>query len=307
MTLHALMFHHFFDDGIHPKGQGAISAEEFERILLHVGLENILSAQDFLRHAEQGTLLPHHRCITLDDGLLCQYSIAYPVLKKLGLTAFWFVYSSVLQGNIEHLEIHRYFRTVGYSDIEEFYSEFFEVIESRYSDAHTLTEQKFNPSTYLAEWDFYTDNDRRFRFIRDQALGPDRYRESIDYLMALNNFDVAEAAKSLWVTNENILELHSEGHAIGLHSHTHPTCLANLNPEQQQREYQLNYDHLKAVLGENPRSMAHPCNSYNQSTLDILEDLNIVVGFCSNTKEIKNRTALELKRMDHIDLLKAIS
>ena len=306
MTSHALMFHHFFNSDIHPRGQGAINDEEFENILNFVGIENILCAEDFMQRTLEGTLLPNHRCITLDDALQCQYDIAYPVLKKLDLTAFWFVYSSVLQGNIENLEVHRYFRTVVYSQIDDFYRDFFELIESHYPHARQKTQESFDPTEYLAEWDFYSDNDRRFRFIRDVALGPAQYTESMAKLMELRDFDVQTAAQSLWMDDTNIQQLHQDGHMIGLHSHTHPTCLANLNAAEQRIEYQQNYDHIESIVGEPPRTMAHPCNSYNQTTLDILKELGVVLGFRSNMKEIEPRSSLEMRREDHISILKQL-
>ena len=45
---HGIMFHHFYDDGVHTKGQGAISRDEFYKLINFIGRKNILNAQDFL-------------------------------------------------------------------------------------------------------------------------------------------------------------------------------------------------------------------------------------------------------------------
>ena len=97
------MFHHFHNNE-HTKGQGSISENDFEKIILHYK-DNILSAEDWYKKAISGQLSENDICLTFDDALLCQYDVALPILKKHNLTAFWFVYSSVIQGYSEKLEI----------------------------------------------------------------------------------------------------------------------------------------------------------------------------------------------------------
>jgi hypothetical protein len=43
-------------------------------------------------------------------------------------------------------------------------------------------------------------------------------------------------AGDLWITPEQVRQLHRCGHVIGLHSHTHPTRLNRLPPTQQKAE-----------------------------------------------------------------------
>ena len=72
-----------------------------------------------------GRLEQQHLCLTFDDALLCQYDIAKPVMDRFGITGFWFVYSSVFQGELEILEIYRYIRCVYFDTIDKFYVGFF--------------------------------------------------------------------------------------------------------------------------------------------------------------------------------------
>ena len=116
---HGLMFHHFFDKK-HVRGQGSISEHQFEKIIQHYG-KNILSADNWFNKAKSNSLDDKDVCLTFDDTLLCQYDIALPVLQKYNLTAFWFINSSVLTGEIGNLEVYRKFRTVCFSGIEDFY------------------------------------------------------------------------------------------------------------------------------------------------------------------------------------------
>ena len=126
MTPHGLMFHHFHDEGDHIQSQGSISADEFEKIIsLYQKNFNVLSAEDWYEKAVNGTLGGKDVCITLDDGLKCQYEIALPILRKLNLKAFWFIYTSpAAEGKSLKTELYRYFRFKNFKDVEEFYEAF---------------------------------------------------------------------------------------------------------------------------------------------------------------------------------------
>lgn len=108
-----VMFHHFTDD-VHPAGQGALDAVQLRAVLDRVGVERILRADEYLERVHADRLDPGSVCLTSDDNLRCQYDVALPVLTELGLTAFWFMYSSPLEGTVERLELYRYFRKVAY-------------------------------------------------------------------------------------------------------------------------------------------------------------------------------------------------
>ena len=96
IAAHGIMFHHFRNRE-HPSGQGAISADEFRALVEDVGIERILPAREWFRRAVEGTLNEQDRCLSFDDGLRCQYDVAFPVMRELGLTAFWFPYTGPLR------------------------------------------------------------------------------------------------------------------------------------------------------------------------------------------------------------------
>ncbi len=92
---HAIRLHAFTNDRW-PGGPGALDAERFRELLRRVGLERILPAGEFFSRAEAGLLEPDHVCLTFDGNLRCQFDVALPVLREVGLTAFWFVASATL-------------------------------------------------------------------------------------------------------------------------------------------------------------------------------------------------------------------
>ena len=297
-----LMFHHF-QGGSHLPAQGSITASTFGRILDLVSHENsLLCAKEWLTRANSDTLSSDDLCITFDDALACQYDIALPVLRERGLTAFWFVYTSVLEGNVEPLEIFRLFRTSRFSDIDTFYRVFFECVESYLDNRYHASRKNFDPNLYLRHAPFYSESDRWFRYLRDECLNFDEYQKLMYQMMEDAEFSIDDARENLWLTQNNIRELAASDHVVGLHSHTHPTTMAKLSFHQQFKEYSRNSEHLAGLLGSKPQTVSHPCNSYSNVTLQILSSLGISIGFRANTQPVERRSKLEFAREDHANI-----
>jgi Polysaccharide deacetylase. len=300
---HGIMFHHFYD-GVHPKGQGALSGKELDDILCFIGLDNILSAKEFQERAILGKLRKQDVCITFDDNLKCQYDVAYPVLKKYNIKAFWFIYTSPFEGVNEKLEVYRYYRTVRFSSINNFYRFFFnKLVESEYQKLIYDGLKKFNADEYLNSFSFYSHDDKKFRFIRDEIL-KDKYFSVMDGIIERDDrFSIKKIRDKLWIDTYGIKHLHKNGHIIGLHSHSHPTGLARQTRDVQTKEYSRNYNVIKNLLHDEPKSVSYPCNSYNKDTLRIMRDLNIKIGFKA-TMSFDVFDPLIIPRKDHANIQK---
>ncbi len=299
---HGLMFHHFCG-GAHARGQGAITAAQFDELLEFLGPARILSAEDWEARNRAGKLDRDDLCITFDDALRSQIDIALPVLEARGLTAFWFVYSSVFEGVQERLEVYRHVRTVCFGAIEEFYDAFDAAIaQSAYAGLVAQALAGLDPDRYLAEYTFYSRRDRIFRFIRDRVLQEQRYFEIMDALVAGLAIDRRQLTQLLWMQDSDLRRLVNTGHVVGLHSYSHPTHIAGTAVARQQSEYARNRDHLSRVLGKAPTTMSHPCNSYGPETLSILREMGIQLGFRANMQQGAG-TLLERPRADHADIL----
>ncbi len=303
---HGIMFHHFHDD-THPVSQGSISADELAQIIEYCGVDRFLRADEWFRKATGGTLDAHDLCITFDDGLLCQYDVALPVLEHYHLTGFWFVYTSVHAGSVEMIEVYRTFRHQCFIDMEQFYERFFAAIEdSQYREMVAAYLETFDVGTYLCDCPFYSAADKRFRFVRDAVLDPAAYEDVMMRMMEDEDFDPVQWVPTLWMRDDHLRGLHSRGHVIGLHSHTHPTMIARIPLSEQEKEYSANLDTLSRILGEAPLTVAHPCNSYNQDTLKILRRLGVKVGF-RGTMEIQPAPSeLEFPREDHANIMRGL-
>lgn len=302
---HGVMFHHF-RGGVHPPGQGAITSDDLADIIDWIGESRFLSAADWLERAMAGRLTPTDRCLTFDDGLRCQYDLALPVLQAYGLTAFWFTYTSVLDGVVERLELYRYFRSVNFPSVEAFYETFFATLAASplaVEVAGALAD--FRSGTYLSQYVFYTEGDRWFRFVRDMVLGPERYFAVMDTLVQAAGLDTGRLLDQLWMTDKQLRGLTEIGHVVGLHSHTHPTRMAGLPYNKQHREFETNSRRLTDTIGRRPTTASFPCGSYNADTLAVLEDLGVRMAFRADMN-VGGGSLLELPREDHANVMRAM-
>ena len=304
---HGIMYHHFHDNQKHIVGQGSISAETFNDMLdFYVKDHNIIGAGEFLQKSEAGTLSPADVCLTFDDGLLCQYDVAYPVMKDRGLTAFWFIYTSPLNGVIEKIELYRHFRFSKFSDIEDFYSAFFNIVAANDPEAMAAI-HSFDPDQYLKEFPFYTPNDKRFRYMRDRVLGVSKYNMTMDKMLETYQYDIEKNSQILWLNADHIKNLRKQGHIIGLHSYSHPTVMSDKSYLEQSREYTTNKRQLENVLNEKITAVSYPCNSYNSDTLKCMRELGIRIGFRANMVDVQlEDIRYEYPRQDHANIMKAM-
>ena len=302
---HGLLFHHFHGAG-HPKGQGSVSARTFREILEFAGVDNFLPAQEWRERAEADQLEAHHLCVTFDDNLLCQFEIALPVLEEMGMTAFWFIYTSPFEGQAVKLEIYRYFRTTAFEQIKDFYRAFFAAAE-RCNPEHDIrgTIAGDKAKTYLPTKSFYSVADRQYRFVRDRLLSDDDYERIMSTMMRDLDFDPDAVCDRLWIREDGLRHLTGSGHVIGLHSHSHPTRISSLSSRDQEEEFGKNAQILESIIGETPCVAAHPCGDYNRQTLDVLRRLGVRLAFRADM-EMGASSALEQPRINHAELLRQL-
>lgn len=300
---HGVMFHHFHDEH-HPKSQGSISAEQFESMLSWLAeRRNILSASDFTHKLNSQKLENNDICITFDDALLCQFEVALPILRAFKIQAFFFIYTSPFHDDPDPLEIYRIFRNSCFSDIDIFYEQFFSAVSSEFRQIFSSAMSDFKKIDYLYEYEFYSHNDKWFRYLRDRALSRNEYFQIMEKLMIDHEFDAKEAQKSIWMTSENLNALVANGQTIGLHSYSHPVSFQSLDKKTQEWEYRKNFEHLKEITGISPVSMSHPFGNYNHVTLEILDEMKIQIGFRDNCSIKEICSIHEVPREDHTNVL----
>ena len=312
---HGIMFHHFHDDKVHKKGQGSISQDEFYKLLKFIGRKNILDADTFFNKLINKKLEKNEVCLTFDDAIKCQIDVALPVLEDLKIKSFFFVYTSIFEGKPDYLEIFRYFRMNCFNSINEFYSIFFKILdydlEGYFKDKEELIHTK------KSRYNFYSIEDIKFRIVRDYMLSKEDYESHMFSLMRLKNFNPDKVISDLFFEANDLVELDNLGHKIGLHTHTHPTKVESLSQKEQAEEYSKNQNVIQKILGKSGsyvNSSSHPLGSYNDDTLEILDNLGVKLAFKDNMKIERekgmskiNNSFLEIAREDHTQIFKRMS
>lgn len=300
VPLFAMMFHHFHGGQIEPS-QGSISSVDLARLVkwLQNGY-SLIGPEHYTEKVLENNLEPRDVCLTFDDALKSQIEIAVPVLQRFKIKAFFFVYSGAFTEMPDTLEFYRDFRNSCFGTIEEFYQKFFALMKKEYPELYHRSDP---PIVFLSEFPFYTEGDRKFRFCRDNLLSELEYSFLMESMMNDSGYD-REARKSrLFMSVDDLVDLKRQGHALGLHSHTHPTTIEKLPVNVQKSEYSNNYSFLKDIIGYRPWAMSHPCGRYSEKTLGVLNSLGITIGFRSSLSKASISSSLEIPREDHSNVI----
>jgi peptidoglycan/xylan/chitin deacetylase (PgdA/CDA1 family) len=278
----SIMFHNFHNK-ISPKfGQGSISEEKLINIIEKIGRENILDVDEWLEKYNNCELKKNQVCLTIDDGLKCQFKVALPVLKKYNIKAGWYIYTNPINEKYEFIDIYKYFCGIYYNNFEELYSDFYNYIEkNKFNNA----KQKFDKSNYLDQFNFYSYNDKLFRYIRDIILDKDEFKNIILEMIKTKNLNVNDLIKNIWMTEDEIKEL-AKTQLIGVHSCNHPIRMDLVDEKQQYNEYNDCKNHLEKLINKNIYTLSYPCGRYNNDTFKICKQINIKYAFISYLTEI---------------------
>jgi len=167
--------------------------------------------------------------------------------------------------------------------IPDFYEWFWNKVGNTYL-VYSATDM---PDDFLKQYDFYTDNDRLYRYFRDIA-----YPKAHETIM-----------KPLRQPIELLSLDKIKHHNVGLHSYSHPNRISQLSEVEQFDEYYFNKKWLDVDYGISVISMSHPMGDYSKFTLEALSDLGIKIGFRADAIMVHNRTDLELPRIDIKNLI----
>ncbi len=190
--------------------------------------------------------------LSFDDGLKCQ-ELAFPLLKEYNAKAIFFI------NNRNDMERHRMIReSLG----KEFYHFFWE----------NYSEQPDYPETFLSEYDFYTPEDKAYRWVRDFS-DPKGHDLTMEYIS-----DITKEPE--FIDPQMVID---EGHELGLHSATHPRRMDLMKPHEQYDEWVENLAYVKQFQ-EYVGLASYPMGRYNGVTKEILKQIGIYDAFTSSEK-----------------------
>ena len=300
------MFHRFYGPNI-PQTQGAINSSQLENIILKVGVDRILSPNEWLDKLRSNSLKNYHVCLTFDDCLKSQILIADPILKKYNLTAFYFVHSLTFFGEIDFNEIFSNIISINYSNMDDFMNSFIPYIGIK-EDTFAVNEYISFYNLMKSRYSFYSDGDIKYRYLRNIFFDAIPFNQLMKKYFTEKKYLDKVDFKSIWMDEKDLSLLSKSGNAIGLHSFSHHINFNDLSYEAQKKEYEKNKKHLESLVGLKIISASHPLGSYNTDTIKVFNKLAIECAFRSNNaiphgQDSINPNNLELARIDVCDIL----
>jgi len=211
------------------------SAEQFDWIARFIARTfNVMPLGEAARRLQTGTLPSAAAAVTFDDGYADNLLVAWPILKRYGIPATFFIATAFLEGgrmwNDDVIEAFRFAQT------EELDLDAFGLGRHPLGDA---AERVRGYEAVLGRLKYF-EHRRRSEVAREIAVRC-----------------AVPATSELMMTHQQLRTLHGEGAEIGGHTRTHP-ILENLDDAAAQREIIAGKRELEELLGEPVRVFAYP-------------------------------------------------
>jgi len=292
----SIMFHDLYDSG-GESSQGAINWEEFKKIVETIRKTNVISSAEVLNEDSLENL-EEKIFITFDDGLLRQFTLGLDWLEKLDVVACFYIHTSPLLGDYDVHQLLRTFKNSAiFKNVEEFNKTFTDYLLTSYDiEEVKRIDDSFDKEGYFNQFTFYSESDKKLRFIRDRYLVPDVYKEKAFSFIQSYNVELNSLAKDTYMTKDTLKTITERGHVVGLHSHSHPSNLGSLSYQDQLIEIKTNKEVIESITDVVPKTISYPSNSYNSDTITHLIDLGIGSGFRAD--DMVNKAPYELPRID---------
>lgn len=214
---------------------GEPSAAQFDWMVSFISRNyKVMTFGEATARLRSGTLPPASACITFDDGYQDNASIAYPILKKYGVPATFFIATSFTGGGRM------------WND---------DIIEAvRHTAADTLDLERFGLGTHP------TGTTAERKQAINNLLQSLKYRPHAE--RQITAAEIAKASglsdhSSLMMSRQDIRMLADGGMEIGAHTHTHP-ILHSLPDEEAEYEIVHGKTELEALLDKPVHSFAYP-------------------------------------------------
>lgn len=198
--------------------------------------------------------------ITFDDGYIDNYLYAFPVLRKLKATAFFFLPTSFIG-----------------TDRIPWWDEVAWVL--RRARRQRVRLSTFSEALSLAPADVEKTICRVLRLVKKNRLIP--FERQIEELRQACGNDTPCPQEALFLNWDQARAMHAAGMDIGSHTHSH-CVLSLLSGPEQQKELEVSKDILDSQLRTTVTSVAYPEGNkwaYTDETFQVARRLGYEMGF----------------------------
>lgn len=285
LTRHGVLFHQFHSNRQFYRSPGSLDKDRFYKFIKQ-NKNRIKNPEEFFQSNTKDNVI----CLTFDDGLMSQFKIALDVLENFNIKAFFFIFTGCLDGEHFTVENLRYFRYKFFKNSSHFYKIFFKTHEEIFSKKLIFSNKQTIKlfKIYKKQSKYYTYEDIIFKIARDNLLSESEYKKIIFEMMKNYKIDLKSLSKKLYMSKNNIKNLSTLKHVIGLHSHKHDHKNHMYSYNQELNDYKKNKIILEKVVNKKIKCLSYPFGNYTKNSEKILKKLHIDYAFCKNSL-IKNK------------------
>lgn len=309
MPLNVIMYHYVrdFKSTIY-KNISGLDVREFENQIRYLkanyNILNPLEAKEIIFNT--GKFDQQCCWLTFDDGYIDHFNFVKPILDKYKIHASFFPPVVTINKAIV-LDVHKiHFILSQVNDSAKLLAE----IENLYVDLKGDKDKDFKSlSSSINTIHRYSKPETiKSKRLLQTVIKPDIRKEICDSLFTKYvTKDEATFSSELYMDNQMLQQLSSEGHEIGSHGYYH-YHLNTLNQDEQETEIYESKAYLEK-LGVLPKSwtMCYPYGAYNQTTIEILQrhSCDIALAAPSSSPDYESYSQYAVPRYDTNDFPKS--
>jgi len=296
-----LMYHRIFTPDADP-WQLSVSPENFETQLQFLQKRyTIISMEQLGEQLLHGKINSRSLVMTFDDCYTDNYHFARPLLEKYECPATFFVPSALIGRNqlywwdeLQELILNTLVlpnKLELFIGSEQFEQQVHSVVLKQ-DEAEAQSKWTFHDPPATERCDLYF---RLWKLLR--PLPAMQIRNVLNQIKQRLAREIEPGNHDLPMNFSQLNEIRNSAlFTLGIHTSTHP--LLESHPEAMQREEIVDCKKwLWHHFGESTPVMAYPYGSYNATTLKILQEENVTLGFTTEAVTVKrNSSPLELGR-----------
>ena len=289
--MHVIMYHYVRNDSKEFPNFNHLRVDDFRRQLNFFDKKyGFITKEQFCESLETGEA-PKGVLLTFDDGFKDHYENVYPILKKRGIFAFFYVPTGHYRTNEKKLlGVHRVHYLKGKYDSKNLLAEAMQNIDSTMLDSGKIKE--FDMEIYQGQKN--SNSEYKLKRLFNYFLKYEYCNDVLDKLMK-KYFEEGELYDKLYLTDKEMKELHMDNFVVGSHTENH-MVLSRLNYNEQEKEIVDSFDYLEQALGKlEIKSFCYPYggkNTFNDDTVKILKKNKVHHAFMvgnSPVLQIENR------------------
>ena len=296
--MNILMYHFVSSQNDHQlfSGMHSVKVETFEKQIISLKKKGTPLSSDDINSAVLNRDYPSDDFfyLTFADGFKQHFTNVYPVIKDYNLEASFFVPTMAIESRkcpiVEKQRLLQY-------NLYENYDLFLKNFCNQVRKFHKFSNDKFfypdyenikKCTKYLKQFTFYSDQERYFRFIRNEHLTSREFSIIIDFMFSKFFKTDNEFIEKYYLSETDLSIMSKNKMIIGGHTYSHP-FLNKLSSKKIEIEVKRNISYLSSVINQKIRSFAYPFGAFNKNVIRCMENNNFDYAFDTRTKGDNNK------------------